>query len=490
MKSYKSFLLLALVPVLALSSCYHQAYGGGGGGGGTVGGTSLLNFTVTSKPATTFAPVVLNLQITKVWVTDHAGAAVPIISDSILPPSELVRLQTDSNYLGASHIAPGAFSNVIIEFSTPNGYFFNNTNATLLGCAPAAICQIPPTATGFAPGKITVPFTFTATGGTNLGINIIIDLSKALTNANGMSFDLTQAGAVTFGLLPRPGQVPASLDSLEDFTGGISELTATTAKVAPFPGLAEPRIFTVSSTAVFNDPFSVCPPPAKFSCIALNQNVSVDGVILADGTFTANEVDFLDPAPNVKELEGIIVSQPAGNQFKMLVTNALGGYISPSNPVGTGALVTISMVSGTGGGPFFFVDPKNLGISTTPLGFMSTSDLVQGQTVMVRGLTQTGISPNITITADRAILRFSRMGGMVTTAPSGNQFTLTSISPLFTNLLNNSSIVNTYPNLTIFDNLTNISGITPPAAVAIRALYLNPNSGATPPVLAAKVRLN
>jgi hypothetical protein len=487
MKYSKPFVYITLAASLALSSCsgLPKNAGGGNGGGGNKNGTSLLNITVTSTPSTSFSLVFFDLQIAGVAVTNNSGTVTTIIADALLPAGELVRLQSDSHYLGASNIAPGGYQNLIIKWSSPSGSFFNNTNATLLGCAPGAVCQIPFTTPGFVGGAITVPFSFTAVGGTNMGIDINVDLSKALTTASGMTFDLTQAGAITPILLPRNGQIVGSIDSLENYTGTVTSTAAGTVTVAPFTSFGEPRTFTIASNATFNDPFSVCPQPAGASCLAVNQNVSVDGVINADATFSAYEVDFLDAASTtVHELEGVIIAPPSGTQFQMLLTNLLGGFLNGNFPILPGEVVNISLNANAG----FFVDPKNLGIGTTPLGFLSTADLAQGQQVMIRGLTQTGASNPVTVTSDRIILRYSSMGGTVATAASGSQFTLTGISPFFSNLTGNSSIVQTFANATTFDNLTSLGALNIPANVSVRALYLNPNSGATPPILAAKVR--
>jgi hypothetical protein len=485
MKPHKAFLFLILLACASLSSCYHQIGTGSGGGGGGGNGTSLLNITVTSTPSQTFSLVNFGLQITTLGVTNTAGIVTTVISDPLIPPAELVRLQSDSHYLGASHIAAGAYTNVIIHYSQPAGSFYNSTNATLLGCAPATVCAIPPTTPGFVGGGITIPFSFTVTGATGSGIDINIDLSKALTTSAGMTFDLTQTGAVKTTLLPRSGQLANSLDSLENYTGSVTAASTTSVTVAPFTSVGEPRIFKLASNVVFNDPFSICPQPPTANCLAVDQNVSVDGVINSDATFTAYEVEFLDLAPTVHEFEGIIIAPPASGQFQMLITNILGGLFNPSVPIFPGQTVVVSLNSNA----TFFVDPKNLGISDSHLGFMGPSDLVQGQNVMIKVLKQSTGNPPITITSDRVILRYSSMGGIVNGAASGNNFTFSSVSPFFTGLQSPFiPLVQTVPNATTYDGVTSLSGLAIPANVSVRALYLNPTSGASPVIIAAKVR--
>src|SRR4029077_14638756 len=101
--------------------------------------------------------------------------------------------------------------------------------------------DIPPTTPGFVGGGITIPFSFTVTGATGSGIDINIDLSKDLTTAAGMPFDVTQTGAVKIAVLPRSGQVANSLDSLENYAGSVTASTTTSVTVAPFTSAGEPR---------------------------------------------------------------------------------------------------------------------------------------------------------------------------------------------------------------------------------------------------------
>jgi len=232
----------------------------------------------------------------------------------------------------------------------------------------------------------------------------------------------------------------------------------------------------MAATAEFDDPFSICTLPANFSCLAVNQNVSVDAVVNPDGTLTAFEVEFLDSKTFVQEAEGIIVTPVSGNQFKMVVTNGMGTL---SFLPGTLATVNLNNAA------TFFADPKNLGVSSTPLGFRSSTDLVMGQSVMLQG-GSIDFSTNTLSNYTRTLLRYSSIGGTIQT-PSGTIFTLSGVSPFLTNLTGNSVQVQTFPNTT-YDNLTAFSDLVNGQNASVRGLYLNPNSGATQPLLAAAVR--
>jgi hypothetical protein len=330
---------------------------------------------------------------------------------------------------------------------------------------------------GFGATTVTVPVSFTVTANSNVGFSLNFDLSKAVTTVGGMTFDFTKSGAITLTTLPRAGQSSGSLDSFQNFTGVVSATTATSFDM--FSLSSDTRTFTVAANAVYDDHFtpSICTAQASFSCIAVNQNLSVDAFINSDGTLTAYEVEFLDKS--AQEAEGIIVPPVSNNQFKMVVTNGVG---NSSFLPGTLATVNVN------GASTYLVDPKNLGITNiaAPLGFASSADLVVGQTVMLQGGT-IDFTTNTLSNYTRTLLRYSSIGGTIQT-PSGTVFTLSGVPTFFTNLATNSVQVQTFTNTT-YDNITGgFSGLLTGTNASVRGLYLNPNSGVTQPVLAAQVR--
>ena len=468
-----SFSILLVLAIFSLNSC-SGVPGGSGSGGGGGGGTGNVIVTVTSTPSQTFSFPFLDWQILSVQLVNSSGGAVTVVQGS-LPPVEFARLQSDSQFLGKSlsGVPAGTYTSAKIQLapSTAASYFFNSTNATLLGCAAGAVCAIPSTVPGFGSATVTVPVSFTVTANSNSGFSLNFDLSKAVTSAGGMTFDFTQSGAITLSTLPRTGQ-SSGLDSLQNFTGTISAKGSTSIDMSSLS--SDTRTFTMAATVQFDDPFNICTPPANFSCLAANQNVSVDAVINSDGTLTAYEVEFLDKSG--QETEGIIVMPVSSNQFKMVVTNGVG-----NNSFLPGTLATINVNNAS----TYFADPKNLGISSSPVGFQSSSDLVVGQTVMLLN-GSTDLSTHTLSGYTRTLLRYSSIGGTVQ-APSGTIFTLTGVSPFLINLGSNSVQVQTFPNTT-YDNLTGFSGLATGTNVSVRGLYLNPNSGVTQPLLAAQVR--
>ena len=475
------FLSLLVLAVFSLSSCSGKKGGTictSNCGGGTGNGNVIV--TVTSTPSQTFYFPYLEWEISSVALLQ--GTTGSTIVAGVLPPADFARLQTDSQFIGRtlSSVPAGSYTSATITLapSTSASYFYNSTSATLLGCAVGAVCKIPSTVVGFGQTTVTVPVNFTVIANTNTGFSLNFDLSKAITTAGGMTFDFTKTGAITLATLPRAGQPSGSLDSFQNFTGMVSATTATSFDMF---SLASPtRTFTLAATVKFDDPFSVCSGTANFQCIATNQNLSVDAFVNGDGTLTAYEVEFLDKAPGAQEVEGIIVTPLSSGQFKMVVTNGM-----PVTSILPGTLATITVNNAASNA--YLVDPKNLGVSTTAvLGFQGSTDLVMGQDVMLQG-GSIDFSTNTLSGYSRTLLRYSSIGGTIT-APSGTTFTLSGVSPFFTNLTTNSVIVQTFANTT-YDNITGgFSGLTGVTNASVRGLYLNPNSGATQPLLAAQVR--
>jgi len=478
MNRSKTLLLVLLLAAFSLSSC--------SGPKNRVictvncGGSGSVIVTVTSTPSQTFYFPYLEWAISSVQLINSSGSAT--IVQGALPPVELARLQTDSQFLGKalSAVPAGTYTSATIQLkpSTAASYFYNSSTATLLGCAPATVCQIPNTVAGFGTTTVTVPVSFTVVANSNNGFSLNFDLSKAVTSAGGMTFDFTKSGAITLSTLPRKG-VSSGLDSFQNFTGVVSAKTATSFDM--FSLSSDTRTFTMAATVEFDDPFtpSICTSPANFNCIAVNQNLSVDAIINSDGTLTAYEVEFLDKI--AQEGEGVIVSPVSNNQFKMVVTNGVGN--SSFLP---GTLATVNVNNATS--VPYLVDPKNLvGVSpTATLGFQSSTDLVVGQTVMLQGGT-VNFTNNSLSSYTRALLRYSSIGGTVQT-PNGTIFTLSGVSPFFANLVTNSVQVQTFTNTTYDGTTGGFSGLLANTNASVRGLYLNPNSGAIQPLLAAQVR--
>jgi len=494
MKFYKAFSVLILLACLSLSSCYHEfPKGGGGGGGGNNNGNTELNIFVTTTPTTTFSFPGITWGIDNLSLINSAGATQSLGGASITYP----QTQSDSAYFSFQTVGATSYTKLLVTFGTPLfSYVYNSSNTPLFtapnACAPGLVCLIPTTVPGFTfnTTAVSVPINFTTTANTNTGIRVNFDFSKAVTTAGaqGMTFDFTQPGAITLIADP-PGasSLPAGLDFIDNFTGVVTATTATTVSVSSYL-TAGPRTFTFATGVEFDDPFGITAtcatqPPTAAACLAVGQNISIDGFVASDSaaTRTATEIEVLDPAaPAVNELEGVIISPLAAGQFKMILTNGMG---TPTTIVSAPVIIKLN------GAETYFVDPKELFASVSfnnTTGFLSQADLVLGQTVMIQGGTFSGANTSIT-NPTRVLLRYSTISGSVQTV--GNpDFTLGSVSPFFTNLVGNSVSVATFSPGTAYDNISSFAGLSSVTNVSVRGLYLNPAAQETQPLLAAKIR--
>jgi hypothetical protein len=207
---------------------------------------------------------------------------------------------------------------------------------------------------------------------------------------------------------------------------------------------------------------------------------------------TATEIDVLD-AVAVDEVEGTIYPTAVANQVGLIIADKVAitsttPLASSSTTYGTGIFLTVE--SGT----TYTVDTKTL--SSQP-GFAATVDalfsgsgsLLAGQTVRVQLSNIISGTNGLNATATNVLLRWSRLRGTVNSVAAPT-FTLANI-PGYINTLNPTLSltpqVMTYPNATVFDGITDISGLsaTTSQLASIRALYLN----GAPPFQAAKVRV-
>ncbi|MBZ5701394.1 MAG: hypothetical protein LAN84_06060 [Acidobacteriia bacterium] len=137
------------------------------------------------------------------------------------------------------------------------------------------------------------------------------------------------------------------------------------------------------------------------------------------------------------------------------------------------------------------MDTDGLTVPPAPLslfqGGTDTSVLFNGQTVMVRVTAAAGSSGagNLTATADRVLLRYTRTTAAVTGAVVSPYFYLdaTTLPPYFGIL--GTAQVQVFPNVTNYDGVSDVTGLAPGDSVSVRALYIK---SAAPPFFAAKVR--
>src|SRR5215472_830360 len=181
----RAVFLLVLVFALASFSCtLHRPKGGGGGGGGG-GGTATVSFTLVADtlPAN---PSILafNVSVTSVVLTPTSGSA-----QTLTPTTQgvdLMRLQSDTAFLGTLSNVPSGTYTVKVAFSNPELTFFNDTSSSIAGgptpCPSQTVCVFSLAASG-APAIGSFTVNVTASG--KLGIGIDFNLNNAISLSSG-----------------------------------------------------------------------------------------------------------------------------------------------------------------------------------------------------------------------------------------------------------------------------------------------------------------
>jgi hypothetical protein len=436
-------------------------------------GASILSFT---------------LPIAGISLTPSTGSVVTV---PIIPTSyEMTRLQTDSTLVGLSLSVPaGTYTSINVTVTASSGVYINTSGAAIGTCVNGAVCPMP----SGAATTIQVPISLTLAENQNQWVGLDFNLANAITTTNGITVDFNQPKVMTATTTVRTGIPSGSVEAIEDFIGVVT--AATPSSITVTSGITgNSMTAAVSSTTEFDlapVAYSNCQGTAA-ACVKTGSTVSLDAALSSTGTLTATEIDVLD-AVAVDEVEGTIYPTGVANQVGLIIADKVAitsttPLASSSTTYGTGIFLTVE--SGT----TFTVDTKTL--SSQP-GFAATVDalfsgsgsLLAGQTVRVQLSNIISGTNGLNATATNVLLRWSRLTGTVNSVAAPT-FTLANIPGYINTLdptLSLTPQVMTYPNATVFDGITDISGLsaTTSQLASIRALYLN----GAPPFQAAKVRV-
>lgn len=489
MKSKISTLLLGLGALLTLTSCSGLKQSvctvncGGGGGG-----TANVTLTLFDTPPAGALFLNFNLPITSISLTPSGGGAdVALLSTPTT--FEMRRLQSDSSLVGTFSVAAGTYTALnIFVTNSPSSVWYNGSSLPILGCASGAVCNL----SGGAPGKISVDL-ISAVGGSglvltskqNIGLGLDFKLNNAVTTTGGISIDLTQPNVFSVVALPRTNQASGTLDTIQDFTGVVTAVSAGSISVkSPSRGTLVAALN--SSTAYVEVPTlpNQCSGGPSQRCIKLNSTVSLDATIAPSGTATATVVDIIDVTA-VDEVEGILYPTTTAGVYGMIVSDTAvpsGNATLTSIGPGTGIYVIFATA------PVFTIDSKDFPISSST-GFLGTGDLVSGQQVRVQVASLSTLNGLTLVTASAAILRFTRLTAAVgTTAPTSSVLYLenSTINSFYGSFLTEPQ-VQTYNPQTIIDGTVSLNALAAGDPVSVSALFLNPNK-VSAPFIATKIR--
>lgn len=504
-KAFSIFLILSLA-VLTLTSCsgpFSACKVNCGQGGTATVSVTLVADTLPANPSILSFKVSVN----GVQFTPTTGTAVTLTPAT--PVIDLMRLQSDTAFLGMLANVPSGTYTIQVSLSNPTITFLNDTGSTVTAgsttCANNAVCTASLTAAG---NPSISSFTLTATSSGKQGIGLDFNLKNAISLSGGtLSLNFNPSApspaVLTAFTLPRSNANLGSnqLELIEDFTGAVTLSGNNVTITSPTRG-ALTATNTSSSFFDLSPDGSMCPAPGSFtSCVVNGQIASVDAFLNSDGTISLKEYEPL--VTTQKDLvEGTVYSISSPTQFSLVVTDKLQAASgSLINGLNTGAPLTVNISSSASS---FFVDTKGLAVSSVAPGILanfagqtSTSAIHDGQSIAVHvtAFTVASGSTPASATADTVTLRWSRITSSVQSA-SSPVFTISGTPSYFGFAQGSLFGVQTFNGTPGADGITNFDGVadgnglaptTPP--VALRALFLeNASNSANPVFYAAKVR--
>ncbi len=422
MRINSACLAVALCGLFGLSACTRPlCMGTGRGCGVTSGSTAPFTLAISS-------PFTLGL-------SDNAPAGVTVISfrisitGAVLQPGnvslistpqtiELTQLQTDNYIIGTTTVAAGNYTSLDITFANPDMTIYNGAGSAA-NCTVGTICEIQPT---LAVSSVTLSPSLTLSANTPAAVELELSVNDSLQSdlsfnpSSGLTFQQLPSVSSTSTLLPL-NTVAGVITSI-----GTSQFAMTTTAGESF------TIATTSSTQ-YSFPSTVC-SANDFTCLATGQIVSADLNVLGSGSFQAGTVIFEDSSGDPAIVGTIAAIKSTLNPPQL--TLVIHGQASATSGIDSGNAATVSLQNPT----TYLIDADNL---TVPSGFTfaSTSDLVVGQEILVRGNTITVTPVNnepstIAISTNQLILRQSQWTASVGLANNGTgAFTLNPLPNLF-----------------------------------------------------------
>jgi hypothetical protein len=500
MNRTKTLFLFTLLAVLALSAC-----SGVPAGPCTVNctptGNATLSITLQAKP---LAPppntniISYSLTVAGLTLTPSSGNPINIPGPFTF---DMVRLQSDSGFLGTVVVPAGTYTTLTLSFTDAVVTACTNT-AGVPGCNSGSIKQVT--------GGAGLPIITLPNGGLVLssnqeaGLSVYFDMGGTLTVANQVISAVNLANAnlttITLGASHPSSLTSTQLDYLEDITGSVSvsgnNVTIKTVNQGTYTATADSNTF-YSPNCNLN---GIGDGTNTINCVQTNQVASMDVVLNEDGTLELISYDPLSSAmaTNNDWIEGTVAFTPtSATQFTLVASNAdvsTSGSILPSPfVIGTNVIVNLT------GGVVFGVDTNGLNVSAADVanfnGANSATALLPGQTVAVH--VQTLISANnvLTVTSDALELRSTRIAGTASQSgtTSGYSFSSTSLPPFFGFTTPQLTVVVTNgtppaQNTTHYDGVTGSTNIVNGDIYSARAIYFGQFAGN--PFVAGKVRQN
>lgn len=503
----RTLLLVTFLAAIFMNSCGH------GSSTCTIncgGGTATLNVTMSTVPLTpppATSILSFSLTVTGMALTPATGSDINIPLTATTYVFDAAKLQSDSAFLGQvrASVPAGTYNKITLAVTNASVTFCTQPNPGVPGCSAGSV------ATVIANPLVSTPasaLSLTLAANDQRGIRLQLNIAMGLT-FNGQVVTALTLTPPTANPLPilsaitlppvKSSLASGQLDFVEDFTGVVTAITASSVTVTTSGHGAITALANSSTSFSPNCLITGLGTAEDFShCVTLGQLASIDAALNADGTFTLLEYDPLE-AVATDWIEGTVTSTPASTTQFQIVANDL--FLKPANSLivsGTnltpGTPVVVNLRSLANGGVKFAVDSKGLNVPINESNLFSSSNdtsvLKPGQTVAVHVVSVIPVPGRpADVVADVIELRFTRVTGTVTVVAPLN-FTIRNLPPYFgaTIPLNVQLNQTVFPSraATNYDGVTDATGLIIDGAVSIRAIYF-PTSTAQP-FSAAKVR--
>ena len=467
----RSILIVAVASLLALAGC---ATGSHVSLGSNPPQTGTISMVMTDTPPAGVTPLSFTVMVTSATLnTPSSMVSLP----TPLTPIEVTRLQTEVGFLSSDSIALGNYTSLTLTYANPSLTFENNTGAALTVngaiCAKGAVCTVTP-ALANSTTTITLPSTIALTNGASDTLDIDLNLANLFSAA--LSTDFSAGSSVTI-VSPALGQ---ALPTFEDVVAQVTAMDTTHSTVTIQNSLGT-SIATVNSSTVFHDFPSSCKSTLA-TCISVGQIVSANMALQSTAALIATDLFFKDTTATESEVEGVItaVNVPA-QQFNMVV-------LDESAPAGVAGLALGSNALVGSTGATFTAD--DMGVDTTGYLFSGVADLMVGQEVSV--LRNSTLSSGTSLTADRVLLRASRISTALTVPAACPSLTISTLPSFIAaagtaqiSVLTSSSSSN---GLTEFAGTANAcSAIPTHATISARGQLFSVVGGGLPTLIASKV---
>jgi hypothetical protein len=470
----RSFWIIALFTICAtFMGCRGDT---GFGSGNQSSGNSSVVLAMTDTPPSNVS--VLSAEVTLTGATLNPGN-VSLFSGSKL--IELTRLQTDTAYLAtAANISAGSYTSLSLTFANPLLTIENDTTAAIVSgtttCAIGSVCTIAPTTTANLATTITLS-SFSIAANSTAGLLVDVNLDNLLSATMGEDF---KAGTTVSSFTP--GGTGAPLVGAEDVVGQITALDTThnTFSIQNVTGTYS--LAVDNSSTFFQFPSSDC-STSGIACLRTNQIVSVDISIGSTGATVARNVIYEDADSSDTEVEGFITSTNAGAQQFNIVTldiSAAGTGLS----IGGLATVHYAVTPQT---PFGvdFVHADNVAVSTSGFLFAAPTDLSVGQEVSIR---RNSSSSGSSITADRVLLRSSRITATVQTIGAPNIYLYNPPSIFSGNAITQIQVLTSTPTIYSENGVPkNFTEVFVSGVVSVRGPLFNANIATTRNLVATRI---